>query len=486
MTIVLTYTTEDGTQNQAEFRDDVARIDLSKREICSIDLTPLKSHEFIEINLSYNNLKSINISPLSSCKALEDLLLGYNQLQSIDLTPLAFINLRALAIYENQLQSIDLTPLSTHTDLRQISLSHNQLQAIDLAPLSSCTKLQSLILSRNQLKSIDLSPLSSHTSMTSLLLSENQFQAIDLTPLAFYTSLRELDLSRNQLKSIDLSPLSSYTSMTSLDLSRNQFDSNDATYLFKGPRLNSEATYGGLYSWLNIWNLSYKRPASTYSWSFLHHIAQQHGKDRRVQQDLLFALSLGDYGFLDHDLSDIFLSFPPETSILEVRETITKHLVEAIVASVERGGTTTGLDLETMIASHGEIAVRAQRIIELRSLEMQKVGVSVRGTNVDLRELWLTAYGYEVLTALIKQHGFRFFRRGTFYLDEPERLGFKLSSDLEVFDLIKNALDDLGFKLKIGETSVSGVKMSEYLKQTIWWIVEYQGRPWREIKELKD
>jgi len=36
--------------------------------------------------------------------------------------------------------------------------------------------------------------------------------------------------------------------------------------------------------------------------------------------------------------------------------------------------------------------------------------------------------------------------------------------------------------LKTGETSESGVKMRDELKEAIWWIAKNRGRPWSEIE----
>ena len=59
----------------------------------------------------------------------------------------------------------------------------------------------------------------------------------------------------------------------------------------------------------------------------------------------------------------------------------------------------------------------------------------------------------------------------------------RLTTDLKGLKVIKKALAELGFKLKTGETSVSGVQMSDELKQAIWWIAENRDRPWDKIRQ---
>jgi len=377
MTIVLTYTEEDGTQQQVEYEDDVIEIDLSSKMIASIDLTPLA---------------------MRTC-------------------------LQTLHLYENKFQLLDLTPLSTCTNLHKFHLYKNQIQLLDLTPLTTCINLRTLSLGGNQLQSLDLTPLSTCTNLHEFHLYENKFQLLDLTPLIACTNLRTLSLHDD--------------------------DQLQSSYV--------------IYSWLRqedtkyvLYNAIYKRPISTYPWSFLDRIAQRFGSDRRVQQDILCAMGCRNYGFIDCDLDDLFLSISADTLIEMAREQVRKKLLEEITRIVDTRGATTGLDVEELSAHHAEIAKRIQRIIELREAEMQRVIVKVRDTEVDLRELWLTAYDYEVLTAL-ELHDF---------------------TDLEGLEKVKTAFSELGFELKTDETSRSGVKMSDELKHTIWWIAQNKDRPW--------
>ena len=172
--IVITYVTVDKEKKEITFDSDVEIIQLDRKEIASIDLTPL-----------------------SKCTSLQELDLSNNQLQSIVLTPLFWC-----------------------ISLRELVLGYNQLQGIDLSPLSSCTCLQRIYLNNNQLKDIDLNPLSSCTSLQGIYLNNNQLQFIDLTPLSYCISLKELYIKYNQLHTIDLTPLAQCSDLTSLFLDR--------------------------------------------------------------------------------------------------------------------------------------------------------------------------------------------------------------------------------------------------------------------------
>jgi hypothetical protein len=183
-----------------------------------------------------------------------------------------------------------------------------------------------------------------------------------------------------------------------------------------------------------------------------------------VQQDILYAMGFKDYGFIDHDLKSFLLSIPPDTSIDEVRESVRQKLVEIIITSVDSGRTTSGLKLDDLLTQNSGIAERADRIHDLRKAEMEQVRVGVKENDVDLRELWTTAYGGEILS----------------------RLDMRIITDQDGLEHVRHIITELGFELKTGETSLSGVDMSDELKEAIWWIVKNKGRPWREIDRERD
>ena len=537
MTIVLNYTTEDGSQEQVEFEDDVAKIDLSRKRIASIDLTPLSSCTSLQnlflggnqltsldltplatcinlrvLDLGSNQLQSVDLTPLNSCSNLQQLHLGFNQLKTIDLTPLSSCqNLQILYLRGNQFQTIDLTPISSCINLSYLHLDENNLQNIDLAPISSCANLQKLDLRGNQLLSIDLSPLSSCVNLQELALNhvidiENNWQKIDLGPLSSCVNLRELVVGSDKTVSIDISPLSSCSKLSILRLGGGPDNFIDLLPLNSCEEFIGIEFYGdhalvditpislrrigirGKYnrrdlscvSWIPPYidvvdkdlqklllesdqyvHILYRRPLRQYPWSFLYKVIEkEHFQHNfRVQHDMCQALGLGTYGFVDYDLTDTFLSVSPETSTNEAQEKVANALVEAIAASVDRDGPTTGLDIENLFSKHGEIVSRTQRIIELRNKELERVTVSMNEREVDLKELWLTAYGYRVLMAL----------------------GMSLTTDSEGLKKITGAFDTLGYELKIDESSKPGVNMSDEMKESIWWIVRNRENYWNYI-----
>ncbi len=237
MSVTITGKRIDGKEFSKKYRvSRLEKLDLSMNQLSSIDLRPLEGCTGLEeLDLNGNQLSSIDLRPLEGCTGLYYLFLNNNQLSSIDLRPLeGCTGLYYLALNNNQLSSIDLSLLEGCTGLRRLKLSDNQLSSIDLRPLEGCTEIfWELDLSNNQLSSIDLRPLEKCKGLEELDLNNNQLSSIDLRPLEKCTRLEELDLNNNQLSSIDLRPLEKCKGLEELDLNGNQLSSIDLRPLEK-------------------------------------------------------------------------------------------------------------------------------------------------------------------------------------------------------------------------------------------------------------
>ncbi|MGY5859253.1 MAG: hypothetical protein RTU63_07780 [Candidatus Thorarchaeota archaeon] len=351
-------------------------------------------------------------------------------------------------------------------DTEVIDLGRREIESVNLTPLGQLKTLMRLHMSRNHLQSIDLTPLSSCRRLTHLDLANNQLQSIDLTPLATLPILMEISLHGNDFRELDLSPYYKSLVIPAILGAQLIFHKHKKPYSIE--RISSWLRPEGQ-NWEIMRNslldpikpLIYSRPATSQPWKFLREVIMQFAHDYRIQQDILASLNLIEYGFIDCDLTGNLLTFAHSNSSEEVLQSLISMLLIEITKAIDEGRTTTGLKLEEIITRHIEIAKRTKRITKLREREIQEVRVGVKADRVDLRELWCTAFGYEILSAF----------------------DMKLTTDKEGLARIKIVLGELGFRVKTGRTSVSGVKMSDKLKKAIWWIVENRGRPWSEIKE---
>ncbi len=107
--------------------------------------------------------------------------------------------LETLDLRWNSLTNIDISPLTNCDNLKMLRLSENRLAVIDLSPLAGCSHLWWLSLGDNNLDSLDVSPLASCTNLYWLELSYNNIITIDVSPLIDASSLRNLWLNGNDL-----------------------------------------------------------------------------------------------------------------------------------------------------------------------------------------------------------------------------------------------------------------------------------------------
>lgn len=482
MTINLTYTKIDGSQTQLSFDEDVVEIDLSEHGIATIDL-----------------------SPLSQCTSLEELTLSRNHLEEIDLTPLAACSsLKMLHLHENKLQRVDLTPLMSNPEVsltkQDVLRMQKELILIDSHYQPDTSRMETVLTESlwdtakdESLHIILRGPALQELARRKdpgvvpycdkLLVSEDQecwFTAIEvLATLNTYEAVQKLfvvcDYSGTGDRMVVIHILGSILT----DVYRERFRRILRSVINPGEldvtgwtktalqvlretctQLGIAITYPG-HSWTRKRNLAYGRPNVTEFWPFLRQIALKEQRNLRVQQDILVALGLGDFGFIDRDLGDVFLSISLGVPIESARELVLDAVIESMSTNVDNGEAATGLKLEDLQSQYTEIAKRIPDILRMRKDEMEKVVIKRKGNTVDLSELWLTAYGYEVLRSM----------------------NMKRSTDSVGLKKVKTSLSELGFDLRIEDASVSGVKMSDELKQVIWWIVDNEGKSWNEIEE---
>mgnify|MGYP006288938329 CR=1 FL=1 len=116
-------------------------------------------------------------------------------------------HLQVVDLSGNEIKEVDLSPLSRAFNLYSISLEENRLKEIDLSPLGGLPRLSLLSLGGNRLKRIDLSPLGECSRLRVLHLQGNEFEEVDLSPLASCPELRQLWIYDNELSNLDLKTL---------------------------------------------------------------------------------------------------------------------------------------------------------------------------------------------------------------------------------------------------------------------------------------
>ncbi len=124
-------------------------------------------------------------------------------------TPEKFFRAKRLMFIREGLT--DISPLSRCVEVRELVLSRNEIGSIEA--LSGCTQLKTLYLGGNPVT--DLRPLQGLAYLKELILSESA--AADLSPLSAMTSLQALDIQQTPVR--DYSPLRQLGSLRALKVS---------------------------------------------------------------------------------------------------------------------------------------------------------------------------------------------------------------------------------------------------------------------------
>ncbi|TFG12150.1 hypothetical protein EU537_10050 [Candidatus Thorarchaeota archaeon] len=170
-------------------------------------------------------------------------------------------------------------------------------------------------------------------------------------------------------------------------------------------------------------------------------------KIRHLAFGLTKDIDIQGMGLIDIPL-DKFQSHLQETASSDLSE----FLVSFYCDQIDRGGTTIGADIQGLSEHDGECAIRAKAIINLRNEEMKQVYVLKNSHTIDLRPLWLTAYGFQILSGL--------------------KLGLECSK--EEFEQVQEAIEKLGFEIEVREDGLTDYPdtISPELWEYIWRLAE--------------
>lgn len=174
------------TAQTITIKGDVEHISIPKAGIKTIDLSQLKSVQFLE--LPENELTTLDVS---KNEKLRFLLAGYNMISNVVL-PEEKSELMELNLKSNYLKEIN---LNGYENLEMVNLDWNELTAIDVSTLES---LELLYADYNKITSLDLA---NNPSLSELTVKMNKLKEIDLSN---QEGLVFLDVTFNQLTKLDL------------------------------------------------------------------------------------------------------------------------------------------------------------------------------------------------------------------------------------------------------------------------------------------
>ena len=388
MTIKLTFKTMYGETKHAEFDKGVATIDLSEeryighgQQMRSIDLKPLTDCTSLrKLDLSGNSLRSINLRPLSSCKNLEEINLDGSRMRSINLSPLAHCtNLKKLGL--GIFSESDYGSYVTNGGYGV--LVEPKWPTVDLSPLSACPKLETI-------------STNGYTGSYSFIGSD-----MDLTPLLAcaefdWNSLRnERGFTYLRQPAADM--------VFPVSVAEKMGEAVGAVGFQSGKEFMSKKRLRTIVNILKA----------------LQGNARHEWKRAIIAQDILEQIQPGYTGYLKGTPDMLQSIYKPRKSLKKMLDEIQERINDLQYEQIDAGGTTIGIDIEEM-KEYGHNAVRIPHLLELRINEIRDVRVLVVSDVADLRALWLTAYGFEILRSL---------RLGTWVkADEVERVLLHLNN----------------------------------------------------------
>ena len=319
--------------------------------------------------------------------------------------------------------SLDLRGLENSPELKEINLSNNRLQSIDLSHLAKCPSLEKLNLFRNSLRYIDISSLSKCPNLQELYLNLNQLSLLDLSSLTNCPHLTKLYLGSNHIREIDLYPLKGCKELEWLSLARNQLRHVDITPLLFSQRLETLTVDDGV-----ILDSLFLPEMTRLSWGIeenrsavievaLPEFIQKHGwpdassliasisctitplQQREFQNSILHRLGFFDFDVLDFDLISVLELLPETTTCEGLEETVRQNAYRALSDQIRDEGPSHFINIEA-VRSNPDLAVLAPAILELRKREISGIVIEEINGVFDLRPLWMTSYGFELLSAL--------------------------------------------------------------------------------------
>ncbi len=174
------------------------------------------------VNLSYQNLKSINFST-NSIRNAKEISLNFIQIRYLEERFLDSPKLEKLSLSYNHLESFELEAVENLSNLKFLDLSNNFISRF----LSHCDKFKSVVslnLYNNRLTTVDSHHFREFTNLKTLNMSKNRIVRINPNAFSKLNNLKELDLSKNFLNGyFNVSFISQAHNLKFLDLSENSF-----------------------------------------------------------------------------------------------------------------------------------------------------------------------------------------------------------------------------------------------------------------------
>ncbi|MHA2115722.1 MAG: tetratricopeptide repeat protein [Candidatus Thorarchaeota archaeon] len=195
----------------------------------------------------------------------------------------------------------------------------------------------------------------------------------------------------------------------------------------------------GLYS-TTVWHL-YTRLVDKEGWPYVRkrmiESLRQVSPDEKFQAQfgVLDSLDLIEFAGYDGDVCELLKQIPEDRPFEDVGNLLYEMLIEEVSKQIKKDGPTLFLDVERLAHTKGVILI--PHILEAKNKELEDARVYISETQVDLRDLWKTSIGFDILTAL----------------------EMRLETDIYGLERIKQSLEGIG--MKVSAVSISKKEFKE-------------------------
>lgn len=185
-------------------------INISHNQISTLEESSfINTLNITTLDLSYNNISMIPEEAFpGKLSYMTELRLQYNNISDLSHIPFDFPGIKILNATYNRIEEIPKGTFSKLYELHTIDVSHNQIKTIGRGVFSQLFSLRQINLSHNSLETLIGSIFGSMPTLLSLDISHNRIGRIARAMFTNLVSLRELYLGNNEIDSIFLIPQS--------------------------------------------------------------------------------------------------------------------------------------------------------------------------------------------------------------------------------------------------------------------------------------
>lgn len=189
------------------------------------------------LDLSVNQLTTLDMTKLSRLTKLRVLLLHKNQLREVPPWQALPSSLQRLWLHQNLISVVPSQRLTKKMSLAMLSLNNNNISVIEPYAFANLTSIWSLKLGRNKLEAIPVAALSQVTGLEILDLTKNSIREIRVRLSQSIKSVSHLKLSKNKIYNISAFAFWEMEKMQELHLDNNNLTSISKTWFFGVPML---------------------------------------------------------------------------------------------------------------------------------------------------------------------------------------------------------------------------------------------------------